>query len=112
MLASCRERRAPSPAEIAARGWRAHELVIAAGEHEPTCAIAGRAMQRVFAEHREDFVDALELERDRDRLRQATDYLEAHAREYADLATRMEALSDRCSDDATVEAAFHQMESP
>ena len=110
-LTGCKER-APSPAEVADRGWHAHELVVAAGEHEPTCAEAGRAMQRVVAEHRQAFVDALALDRDRDALRQATDYMEAHQDRYRDLETRMAGLADRCADDATVQAAFRQMESP
>lgn len=82
----------PSPAEIADQGWAAHELVVAAGEAQPTCAGAGAAMQRVFAEHRQAFVDAMALDRDKARLEAATTYLEAHADRYADLETRMEAL--------------------
>jgi hypothetical protein len=111
-LTSCKDRRAPSPAEIVTRGWRAHELAIAAGERALSCADAGAAMQRVIADHREDFVDAIALDNDRDRLREATEYIEAHARDYADLESRMEALARRCADDATVLAAFAAMESP
>src|SRR4051812_21337168 len=103
---------APSPAEIADRGWAAHALVIAAGEHATTCAQAGVEMQRVFVANRGAFVDAAALDADRDRLAAATEYLEAHQDRYADLETRMEALSERCADDATVVAAFRQMESP
>ena len=114
-LSGCKDH-APSTAEAAAqiadRGWHAHELVVAAGEAAKTCAEAGVAMQRVFVAHRQDFVDAIALDKDKDRLRAATDYLEAHQDRYADLETRMEALSDRCGSDTTVQAAFRQMESP
>lgn len=110
-LAGCKDR-APSPAEIADRGWRAHELVVTAGEHAATCAEAGAAMQRVFTTHRQAFVDAMALDRDRQRLTEATDYLEAHQDRYADLETRMVALSERCAGDPTVGAAFKVMESP
>ena len=103
---------APSPADIADRGWRAHEIVVAAGEHAKTCAEAGAAMQRAFVEHRQAFVDAILLDNDRDRLAEATDYIAAHADRYDGLETRIEALSTRCADDATVQAAFRQMESP
>jgi hypothetical protein len=110
-LAACKAR-SPSAADIADRGWHAHELVVAAGEHAATCAEAGPAMQRVFTEQRQAFVDAMALDRDRQRLIEATDYLEAHQERYADLETRMTALSERCADDATVQAAFAAMESP
>ena len=110
-LAACKGR-AASPAEIADRGWRAHELVVTAGEHAATCAQAGAAMQRVFTEHRQDFVDAIALDRDKAKLAEATDYLEAHQDRYADLETRMTALSERCADDPAVQAAFMGMESP
>ena len=110
-LAACKDR-APTPADIADRGWRAHELVVAAGERAATCAEAGAAMQRVFTEHRQDFVDAIALDRDPQKLREATDYLEAHQDRYADLETRMTALSERCATDPTVQAAFTVMESP
>jgi len=102
----------PSPGEIADRGWRAHELVVTAGERAATCAEAGAAMQRVFTRHRPDFVAAVALDRDRRRLAEATAYLEAHQDRYADLETRMTALSERCAADPTVQAAFDQMESP
>ncbi|HET7501870.1 MAG TPA: hypothetical protein VFK02_12725 [Kofleriaceae bacterium] len=110
-LAACKDR-PPSAAEIADRGWRAHELVIAAGEHAATCAEAGAAMQRVFTAHRQQFVDAMALDRDPRRLSEATDFLEAHQDRYADLETRMTALSERCADDAGVQAAFVALESP
>lgn len=110
-LAACKDR-PPSPAEIADRGWAAHALVISAGEHEATCAGAGAAMQRVFAANRQAFVDAMALDRDKTRLAEATTYLEAHEDRYADLETRMEALSERCAQDLTVQAAFEQMSNP
>ncbi len=102
----------PSPAEVADHGWAAHELVVAAGEGQPTCAGAGAAMQRVFVEHRQAFVDAMALDHDKARLEEATTYLEAHADRYADLETRMEALSERCATEPTVQAAFAQMANP
>ncbi len=110
-LIACKDH-APSPAEIADRGWRAHELVVAAGERAATCAQAGIEMQRVFVAHRQEFVDAMALDRDKQRLAAATEFLEAHQDRYADLETRMGALADRCADDATVQAAFQQMEQP
>jgi hypothetical protein len=110
-LSACKER-APSPAEIADRGWAAHEIVIAAGEHAPSCAEAGLAMQRAFVAHRQAFVDAIALDKNPEHLARATEYLEQHQDRYADLETRMEALSLRCADDATVQATFRQMESP
>ena len=86
--------------------------MISAGEHEATCAGAGAAMQRVFAANRQAFVDAMALDRDKTRLAEATTYLEAHEDRYADLETRMEALSERCAQDLTVQAAFEQMSNP
>jgi len=61
-LCACKER-APSPSEIADRGWAAHEIVIAAGEHAASCADAGLAMQRAFVAHRQAFVDAIALDK-------------------------------------------------
>lgn len=110
-LAAC-DRGPPSPADVADRGWRAHELVVAAGERAETCVAAGAAMQATFVVLRSAFVDALALDHDRARLAEATAYLEAHQDRYADLETRMEALSERCASDPTVQAAFLQMESP
>lgn len=103
---------APSPAEIVDRGWRAHELVIAAGESAPTCAAAGVTMQAMFAANRQAFVDAISLDHDRDKLAEATRFLEDHADRYADLDTRMAALSERCGDDARVAQVFRGMENP
>ena len=111
LLVACRTD-PPSPAEVADRGWHAHELVVAAGERAKTCAEAGPAMQAVFAANRQAFVDAVALDNDKDRLRQATDYIEAHEDRYKDLETRMEGLSERCATEPTVQAAFKQMESP
>jgi hypothetical protein len=110
-IAACKDR-APSAADIADRGWRAHELVVAAGERAATCAEAGAAMQRVFAAQRQAFVDAIALDHDRQKLTEATEFLEAHQDRYADLETRMTALSERCADEPTVQAAFTQIESP
>jgi hypothetical protein len=109
-LAACKGR--PSAGEIADRGWRAHELVVAAGEHAATCAEAGPAMQRVFDGNRQAFVDAVALDHDPNRLSEAADYMEAHRSRYADLETRMAALSDRCADDAAVTAVFDAMDAP
>ncbi len=106
------ERGPPSAAEVADRAWRAHELVVAAGEHEPTCAAAGAAMQRVFAAQRQAFADGLALDRDRAKLEQATDFIAEHERRYRDLETRMIALSERCADEPSVVAVFRSMESP
>lgn len=110
-LVACKDR-PPSAAEIADRGWGAHELVVTAGEHAATCAAAGPAMQRVFTAQRQAFVEAMALDRDKQRLIEATDYLEAHQDRYADLETRMAALSERCADDPGVQAAFAAMEAP
>jgi hypothetical protein len=103
---------APTPAEITERAWDAHALAIAAGERAKTCAEAGAAMQKVFTAHRQTFVDAVALDRDKARLAAATAYIEANERRYADLETRMEALSERCPDEPTVQAAFEQMANP
>lgn len=102
----------PSAAQIAERGWAAHEAVIGAGEAQSTCAAAGAAMQKAFAEHRQAFVDAMALDRDKVRLEEATSYMEAHAARYAGLETRMEMLAERCPENATVQAAFAQMANP
>jgi hypothetical protein len=110
-LSACKDH-APSPSEIADRGWAAHEIVVAAGERAASCAEAGLAMQRAFAANRQAFVDAIALDRDPRALERATEFLEQHQDRYADLETRMEALSLRCGDDASVQAAFHQMENP
>jgi hypothetical protein len=110
-LGACKDR-APSAAEIADRGWQAHDLVVAAGERAATCPGAGAAMQRVLIAHRQAFVDAIGLDREPRRLAEATDFLEAHQDRYADLEARMTALSERCAGDRAVQAAFMAMESP
>ena len=110
-LSSCKDH-APSPAEIADRGWHAHELVIAAGEAAKTCAEAGSAMQKVFNAHHDEFLAAFDLDQDKARLQEATDFLEKHQDRYGDLETRMEALTDRCANDAAVQAVFHRMAAP
>jgi hypothetical protein len=107
----CKDR-VPTAAEIADRGWAAHQLVVTAGERAASCAEAGPAMQRVLAEHRQAFVDAIALDHDRQTLTEATDYLEAHPERYPDLEARMTALSERCADDPAVQAVFTAMESP
>lgn len=109
---ACSKDRAGSPAEITERAWAAHGKVIAAGEQARTCAEAGPAMQAAFVANRQAFVDAMALDRDKARLEAAAAYLEANAQRYRDLETRMEALADRCADDAAVQAAFEQMENP
>ena len=102
----------PSAAQIAERGWAAHEAVVGVGEAQSTCPAAGAAMQKAFVEHRQAFVDALALDRDKARLEEATTYMEAHADRYSALETRMELLAERCPEDATVQAAFAQMANP
>ena len=101
-----------SAAAITDRSWQAHILVIAAGERAKTCAEAGAAMQRVFTAHRQAFVDAMALDRDKARLAEATAFIEANEGRYADIDTRMAALSDRCAEEPTVQAAFQQMSAP
>ncbi|HEY1551832.1 MAG TPA: hypothetical protein VGG28_28595 [Kofleriaceae bacterium] len=110
-LSGCKDH-APSPAEIADQGWHAHDLVITAGEGAKSCADAAVVMQRVFSEHKAYFEAAFDLDRDKDRLQEATDFLEAHQDRYGDLETRMEALQDRCAGDTAVQAVFHQMATP
>ena len=113
VVTACKDKPAePTPEEITERGWAAHDLVIAAGEAQSTCAGAGAAMQKVFVANRQAFVDAIQLDRDKARLEKATAYIEAHQDRYADLAERMEKLQDRCAQDATVQAAFAQMDNP
>ena len=103
---------APSPAEITDRAWRAPELVIAAGEDAKSCVEAGAAMQAAFAKNRQAFVDAMALDKDKQRLAEATEFIEKNDERYRTIELRMEALSDRCGDDPTVAAAFRQMEAP
>jgi uncharacterized lipoprotein NlpE involved in copper resistance len=112
-LVACQKERSLSSAEaITDRSWRAHVLVVTAGERAKTCAEAGAEMQRVFSEHRQAFVEAMALEKDKARLAEATAFIEANEGRYADIDTRMAALSDRCADEPTVQAAFQQMSAP
>ena len=112
VLACQKERSLSSAAEITDRSWRAHVLVIAAGERTKTCAEAGVAMQQVFTSHRQAFVDAMTLDRDKAKLAEATAFIEANEDRYADIDSRMGALAERCTDDATVQAVFQQMSGP
>jgi hypothetical protein len=102
----------PSPTAITERAWRAHEVVIAAGENAKTCADAGVAMQAAFAANRQAFVDAVTLDSDKAKLSEAADYIEKHDERYKVIEARMQVLSDRCGADPTVAAAFQQMETP
>ncbi len=108
----CRRDGEPTPAEITDRAWQAHAAVVAAGEAATTCAEAGAAMQRELVARRQAFVDAMALDRDKAKLQAATDFIEKNEHRYHDLETRMQALSERCADDATVQAAFAQMSDP
>jgi hypothetical protein len=114
LLACCKESppAGPSATEITDRSWKAHVLVITAGERAKTCAEAGAAMQQVFAANRQAFVDAMALDRDKAKLAEATEFIEANEGRYADIDTRMTALSDRCAEEPTVQAAFQQMSAP
>lgn len=115
VLAACRKDSAPagpSATEITDRSWQAHVLVVTAGERAKTCAEAGAAMQQVFDANRQAFVDAMALDRDRAKLAEATAFIEANEGRYADIDTRMAALSDRCAEEPTVQAAFQQMSAP
>lgn len=69
-------------------------------------------MQREFVARRQAFVDAMALDKDKAKLAEATSFIEANEGRYKDLETRMEALSDRCAEEPTVQAAFAQMSSP
>lgn len=69
-------------------------------------------MQRAFVENRQAFVDSVAIDHDKERLAEAAEFIAAHPDRYDGLEVRMEALSSRCADDATVQAAFRQMESP
>ena len=112
VLGACKDRPPPAPGEVAERGWTAYERVITAGEHATTCREAGAAMQQAYAANRQAFVDAFALDRDKDRLRIATEWLESHGERFADLEPRMDALKARCPVEASVQAVFREMESP
>lgn len=111
-VAGCRRDHEPTPAELADRSWRAHGAVVAAGEAAKTCAEAGVAMQREFTAHRQAFIDAMAIDKDKEKLAAATDFIEKNEARYNDLETRMQALSERCADDSTVQAVFAQMSDP
>jgi len=110
MLAAACDDHAPSPAEIVDLSWRAHELVIGAGERAHTCAAAAAAMRAVLVLARDALAAGMALEDDPVRFEAARRYLEQHAARYEDLDTRMAALSDRCGDDPAVVAVFRDME--
>lgn len=113
VLAACQKDHSGSAAaEITDRSWRAHVLVVAAGERAKTCAEAGAAMQQAVAANRQAFVDAMALDGDRAKLAEATAFIEANEARYADIETRMAALSDRCAEEPAVRAAFQQMSAP
>ncbi len=69
-------------------------------------------MQAVFAANRTAFVEAMTLDRDKQRLAEAADYIEKHDERFRTIEKRMDALEDRCGDDPSVAAAFRQMEAP
>lgn len=112
LVAACERDSGPTASEITDRAWTAHAAVVAAGEAAMTCAEAGVVMQREFVARRQAFVDAIALDRDRAKLQQATDFIEKNEGRYNDLETRMTALSERCADEPTVQAAFAQMSDP
>lgn len=116
ILGACQTRKVSEPSSeveaITDRAWRAHEQVVAAGERAPSCAEAGAAMQRTFVTLRQAFVDAMALDRDKAQLAAAAAYIEANEGRYADLETRMGALSERCADAPAVQAAFDQLTQP
>ncbi|MFN0248533.1 MAG: hypothetical protein ACKV2T_16695 [Kofleriaceae bacterium] len=112
LVLGCHRDGGETPAEITDRAWKAHGSVVAAGEAAKTCAEAGAAMQREFVARRQDFVDAMALDRDKAKLQAATDFIEKNEGRYHDLETRMTALSERCADEPTVQAAFAQMSDP
>ena len=111
-LLGCQQNHGPTPAELTDRSWRAHAAVVAAGEAAKTSAEAGAAMQREFLARRQAFVDAMALDKDKAKPQEATDFIEKNEGRYNDLETRMTALSERCADEPTVQAAFAQMSSP
>jgi hypothetical protein len=112
LVLGCQQTSGSTPAEVTDRAWQAHAAVLAAGEAAKTCAAAGAAMQREFSERRQAFVDAMALDRDKAKLAEATEYIEKNEGRYKDLETRMIALSDRCADEPTVQAAFELMSTP
>jgi len=69
-------------------------------------------MQKAFAANRQAFVDAIALDTDKERLAEATAYLEKNEERYKAIEARMDALSERCAAEPTVVAAFRAMEAP
>lgn len=69
-------------------------------------------MQREFTARRQAFVDAMAIDQDKAKLEEATHFIEKNEGRYQDLETRMSALSERCADEPTVQAAFAQMSNP
>jgi len=112
LVLGCQQDRGSTAVELTDRSWTAHGAVVAAGESAKTCAEAGAAMQREFIARRQAFVDAMAIDKDKAQLEAATAYIEANEGRYKDLETRMAALSERCADEPTVQAAFAQMSSP
>ena len=112
LLACQKDQAVSAAAEITDRSWRAHVLVITAGERAKTCAEAGAAMQQVFTTHRRAFVDAMALDKDKARLAEATAFIEANEGRYADIDSRMGALADRCAEEPAVKAVFQAMSAP
>lgn len=115
VLAACRKETTPpgpSAADITDRSWQAHVLVITAGERATTCAEAGAAMQQAITANRPAFVAAMALDRDKAKLAEATAFIEANEGRYGGIETRMAALSERCAEEPTVQAAFGQMSAP
>ncbi len=112
-LGGCSQKKPTSkPGDVIARGWDAHEAVIAAGEHAASCGEVATAMRRALGAHRQDLAEAFALERDTERLATIVDYLEAHQERLDELARRDDALRARCPDDADVVAAFRDLQPP
>jgi hypothetical protein len=111
-LAACGKSGAPTPGQVVERGWDAHEAVVAAGEHAASCPEVGAAMRRALGEHHAALADAFELDRDPAQLEKLVDFLEAHQDRLDELARRSDALRARCPDDASVTAAFHDLQVP
>lgn len=114
ILASCghADDGAPKAEDVIARGWDAHEAVIAAGEKAASCAGVATAMQQALAPRRADLAASFALERDPDHLAKLVDFLEAHQDRLDALARRDDALRARCPDDAAVVAAFRALQPP
>ncbi len=112
-FASCQTAPAQDRAiAVAERGWKAHELVLVAGEQATSCPAAGTAMQQALAEHRAELAAAVAIDQDRDQLRAATAYIEAHPEHFPDLDDRLDALRTRCARDPAVQAVLREMSAP